>query len=787
MNPVWTFSAGLLLLILFGWYFATDLSRRKRWLGTILTLAVTALSIASIYPPQERIRRGLDLEGGTSFLLRLVPKPDEEGNVRAITPAMLDQAVEVIRARVDRLGGSEPVIAPAAETGRILVQIPGLDTAKIAEAREQLAKVARLEFRLVHPENDRIIAQINAGEPVVIPPGYRIETIREKGRDPKAPPREEKIVVKTRADLSGERIAGAMATFDQQGWGVRLRFDKPGAELFGKLSAAHVNERFAIVLDEQVQSAPVIREPMYEGNASITGSFTEEEARTLASVLENPLQTPVKIEEQRSVSASLGADSVKSGVFSGFLGLALTLLSVLIYYRFAGLVANIALIINIAVLLGAMSMFGFVLTLPGIAGIILTIGMAIDANVLIYERLREELAAGKSLKAAVDSAYDKAFSAIFDSNVTTLITAGILFWKATGPVKGFAVTLTIGILASMFTALLVTRNCFGWAVETGLIKRLSMANLIKPTKFDFLGARRIAIGASTAVILILGVIFAMRGERNFGVDFRGGDLLYLQPKQKVAEGPVREALKEIGLAESVVQTERTGDSELLTIRSPENTAQRIQEHLQTKFPDAQFESKGMESVGSLVGNELARNSAIALFLGLLGILIYVTIRFEFSFAMGALVALLHDVLITIGAFALFGREMSLIIVGAVLTIAGYSINDTIVVFDRIREGIRAGQKGSIKDIMNSSINDTLSRTVLTGGTTLLTTAALYLFGGPVLRDFAFAILVGVVVGTYSSIFVASPIVLWFTRWKGRTLHAEVRDSQQQQVGVRGAA
>jgi SecD/SecF fusion protein len=421
-----------------------------------------------------------------------------------------------------------------------------------------------------------------------------------------------------------------------------------------------------------------------------------------------------------------------------------------------------------------------VLTLPGIAGVILTLGMAIDANVLIYERLREELAEGKSIKAAVEAAYDKAFSAIFDSNVTTLITAVILFWQATGPVKGFAVTLTMGVIASLFTAMIVTRNLFEWALNLGWIKKISMTDLIGATHFDFLGKRRIAIALSIAVIASSIGIFAMRGEKNFGVDFKGGDRLVLEAAgPRPSDNDVRTALGQINLADVVVQTEKSAAKEFLTIRSAEDTSTAIAEHLQKSFPQAGLTVAAVEKVGSLVGSELARKSLVALGLGMIGIFIYVTLRFEFSFAIGAIVALLHDVIITVGFFALFGRELSLIIVGAVLTIAGYSINDTIVVYDRIREGIKAGRKGSVQSIMNQSVNETLSRTILTGGVTLLTTAGLYAFGGPVLNDFAFAILVGVLVGTYSSVFIAAPIVLWWSGKGGRDLRAEIKRAEEQ--------
>jgi SecD/SecF fusion protein len=757
MTPGFTFLAGISLLALFGWYFATSRARFKRILGTILTVLLVAFCLTTLYPPDKTIRLGLDLQGGTSFLIRLSP----EGH-RSISADTLDQAVEVIRKRVDQFGVSEPVITPQG-ADRILVQIPGLAPEQIAAARQQLAQVAKLEFRLVHPENDRLIGQVREGTDLV-PAGYRIETQKEISEEREI---KEELLVKVRPDLLGDRVRKAFPTYDEQGWGVALQLDREGANLFGQLTEAHVGKRFAIVLDGRVQSAPVIREPIYGGHASITGDFTEEEVRNLASVLENPLQTPVTVEEERSVSATLGSDSIRSGIYAGLVGLALSFLFIIIYYRFAGLVASIALILNLVLLFGAMAMFNFVLTLPGIAGIILTIGMAVDANVLIYERLREELATGKPLNVALNAAYDRAFSAIFDSNVTTLITALILFWKATGPVKGFAVTLTIGIVASMFSALLVTRNCFNWAIASGFLKRVTMSNLIKATNFDFLSKRRLSVGISALVILVSVVVFAVRGEKNFGIDFKGGDLLVLEGQKKVDEGDVRAALKQIDLEESVVQTEKSSGKEFLTIRSAPGTSDRIEKLLDEKFPEAKFRVEQSDKVGKLVGDELARNSLIALGLGIIGIFIYVTARFEFAFALGAIIALLHDVILTIGAFALFGRELSLIIVGAVLTIAGYSINDTIVVFDRIREGMRTTNAVSLQFIMNRAINETLGRTILTGGTTVLSTLALYFLGGPVLHDFAFTILIGILVGTYSSIFIASPIVLWCSCWRGK--------------------
>ncbi len=759
MTPTLVFVLGLLLAVLSGWYFLTDSERARRILGSILSIMVVSMALAAVNPPEEKLALGLDLKGGTSFLVRLKAEPDEAGVVRPITPAMLDQAREVIRRRVDSMGTSEPVIAPQG-TDRILVQIPGMNTGKLEEAREQLYKPAKLEFKMVHPQSDSIVRGAMPPDPA-----YRLETYKEERgpNDVALPPQQ--LAVKKKADIPGTLVKGARAFFDTQGWGVSLSFSSEGAALFAKLTQENVGKRFAIMLDGNIQSAPVIREAITGGNASITGSFTEAQARNLASVLENPLQTPVVIEEERTASASLGEDSIKSGIFSGLLGVAMTAFFVLVYYRFSGVIANIALVVNLVLLFGAMGMFGTVLTLPGIAGIILTLGMAVDANVLVYERLREEMSDKRPLSAVVRSAFEKAFPAIFDSNITTLITAIILFWKATGPVKGFAVALIIGIVATLFTALVASRNLFAWSMEAGLIKKVSMGRLLVSTNINFLGWRRTAVTCSVVVILSSVGLFWVRGEKNFGVDFRGGDRVVLEAvKTKPELKEVRLVVEEQKMGEVAVQIEKSKSKEFFTIRSPQGTGQKLAELLTQKFPQAEFRVEQVEIVGSLVGGELAKNSLVALGLGMLGILAYVTLRFEFSFALGALVALIHDVTITIGVFALLGRELSLVTVGAVLTIAGYSVNDTIVVFDRIREGMQTGRKGSVMDIMNLSINETLSRTIITGGVTLLSTISLFFFGGPVLADFALAILIGVLVGTYSSVFVAAPVVLW---WSGK--------------------
>ena len=777
MSPALTFTFGLVILGLFAWYFATDLARRKRLLGLTLTVFLVALCATLVL--SNKINLGLDLAGGTEFIIRMVRDGKDPVSDRAA-----DNAVEVIRSRVDRYGVGEPVISRLGND-QIQVQIPGLDPEHIKEVRETLQRVAKLEFKLVYPGEGSLLPQIAAGT-AIVPPGYQIlegedesaqnlaPAVKAGAKATPPPKTMRKYLVKSRADMTGDRVSGANAGLATNGWEVDLRFDSQGAKEFGALTAAHVGDQLAIVLDNQVVSAPVLRSAIYGGSASITGNFSEAQARNLSSALENPLATPVKIDNERSVSATLGGESIKSGIISGVVGLLLTFAFVLGYYRFAGILASLALIINIILLFGMMVSFNFVLTLPGIAGIILTIGLAIDANVLVYERLREELEAGKALRPALDGAYSKAFTSIFDANVTTLITSVILFIYAAGPVKGFAVALTLGIISALFSALIATRTGFMWAVDKYGLKRITMMHFFENPRFDFMGKAKYCIVASITIILLSIAAFAVRGQKNFGIDFKGGDLTVLSTTSKLDTGSVRNALKPVHLEDSTIQSEEKDGKQLLTLRTPEGQGVAAQTSIAKAFPQAGVKVEQYEKVGALVGKQLAYKSMLALGLAVLGIMIYVSIRFEFAFAVGAIVALLHDVLITVGVFALLEKELTLVMVGAVLTIAGYSINDTIVVYDRIRSGLREGRKGTVREIMNASINETLGRTILTGGMTLVTVLALYIGGGAVLNDFALALLIGVLVGTYSSVFIASPIVLWFSRGQKEKLRDDFR-------------
>jgi SecD/SecF fusion protein len=775
MSPTWTFLFGLFLLCLFAAYFLVEKEQTKRLLGTALTVLLCAFCIYSFYPPSAKIHYGLDLQGGSSFLIRLVPPKDENGKPRAITSDMQQQAVEVIRRRVDQFGVSEPIITTQG-SDRILVQIPGLDTARIDSAREQLQRVAKLEFRLVNPESSKLIPLIESGQ-TFTPPGYEILNGKSASGSP------QKYLVKKKPEVGGDKVTRAQARFEQRGYEVDLSFNAEGGKIFQRVTSQNIGNQLAIVLDGEVQSAPTIQTEISNNSASITGNFTAQEAQDLASALQNPLQTPVVIDETRSVSATLGQDSISRGLASGLAGLAATLIFVLIYYRTAGAVALIGLAVNGILLFGAMSLFGFVLTLPGIAGVILTIGMAIDANVLIYERLREEMGAGKSLKASIDTAYRKAFSAIFDANLTTLLKVVILFWLGSGPVKGFAITLTLGIIASMFSALLVTRNIFGWLLHFNLMKRISMLHLISSKHFDFLGKWKLSVICSLILLIISGVAFALRGPSMFNLDFTGGDSLVLRSDKPISEAQVRSQLEKVGLGSVVIQQETSVRNQqtvhLISIRAPYGTGQKILGDLKTAPETSGLVIENSETVGPVMGAQLATTSLFALGIAFLGVMIYVAIRFEFSFSVGTIVAMIHDLIITLGIFVLTGRQFSLVTIGAILTVAGYSINDKIVVFDRIREGLHSGRRGTIRSLMNDSINETLSRTVLTSGVTLICMLSLWIFGGPVLDDFAFTNVVGVIIGTYSSIFIAAPIVLWWTNLrKGNLRHEVVRPRAQ---------
>jgi SecD/SecF fusion protein len=550
---------------------------------------------------------------------------------------------------------------------------------------------------------------------------------------------------------------------------VEFTLNDEGARRFAEITRNNVGRRLAIVLDHELYSAPRINGEIPTGRGEITGNFSIEEAQQLANVLQNPLQVPVGIRSESSVDPTLGKDTIRSGISSAVYGTIAVAGFMIAYYLFAGFVADIALLMNIIILLGVMCSVGTTLTLPGIAGVVLTIGMAVDANVLIFERIREEFGKGKSLRAAVTAGYDRAFRTIFDSHVTTLISSIILIYMGTGPIKGFGVTLTIGVAASLFTALVVTRLIFDFLLSKGWLKSLPMLHIIKVTKVDFMRFSKFAFIISSAIIII-GLAYGgfIRGKDVLGIDFAGGDNLTLRFSQKVEPDKLRETIAKVGIPDVQIQFQKdiARNSETLRITSPYGTGEKIGANLAKSFPEAHFEEMGVEQVGPAIGGEIMSNALIAGMLSMFGILIYVAIRYEFSFAVGAIVAVVHDILLTIGCYCLTGlfgegRRFNATMVAAVLTIIGFSLNDKVVIFDRIREDLKLGVRGSFKDIINQALNQTLSRTIITSGTVFLATMSLFVFGGGAINDFAFTFLIGIITGTYSSIYIASAFVLWW--------------------------
>jgi SecD/SecF fusion protein len=719
-----------------------------------------------------RIKLGLDLQGGTSFLVEMdtnaLFQADTNVAHRAdVTSGALSQAVEVLRKRIDKFGVAEPVIQSAGGN-RILIQLPGLSESVKESAKKQIQQAAYLEFRMVKDDSDEIIEAIHKGEPVAIPPGYEI--LKHISQQPDGPPTVEEYVVKKKPEngLAGDIVKNAMVVRGNLGEPqIDFTLNDDGAKKFAQVTRENVGHKLAIILDGELETAPTIQGAIEGGNGQITGD-TEKEAFEIANVLQNPLRAPLKIVYSMDVDPTLGKDSIRSGIRASIVAVILVSAFMLCYYWIAGITANIALVTNIIILLGVMCSIGTTLTLPGIAGVVLTIGMAVDANVLIYERLREEIAKGKSLRGAIDAGYARAFGTIFDSHVTTLISSIILIFMGTGEIKGFGVTLTIGIAASLFTALVVTRLIFNFLLDRNILKSLPMLHIIKSAKVDFMKiATPLFIITWTFIVLSLGYGAFARGQKLFGVDFLGGDSTTFSFSQKIGVDQIRSALTVAGEKDSQIQYQKdaSGGNETLRVTTSTGSAEKVEQALETKFPQAQFKAIGQQQVGAVVGREIQRSAIVASLLSLFGILVYVAFRYEFSFAVGAVVAVIHDVLLAIGCYCIAngisGREFNATVVAAVLTIIGFSINDKIVIFDRIREDLKLGVRGSFKEVINQALNQTLSRTIITSGTVFLATLSLYVFGGGVINDFAFTFLVGIITGTYSSIYIASALVLWW--------------------------
>ena len=611
---------------------------------------------------------------------------------------------------------------------------------------------------------------------------FQLYAIKANTRDGKAP-------------LDGGAVVSAHEGYAQHGSSaeVSMTMNASGARTWARMTADNIGQCIAIVLDGYVYSAPVVNQEISGGQSQISGQFTITEARDLANVLESgKLPAPARITQDTVVGPSLGQESINSGMLSFILAFVLVLLYMIFFYNKAGTVASIALICNLFFLFGVLVSFGAVLTLPGIAGIVLTMGMAVDANVIIYERVKEELRMGKTLSVSVAEGYKNAMSAIIDGNVTTLITGIVLFVFGTGPVQGFATTLIIGIITSLFTAILITRLIFVGMLSRE--KKITFSNrltenFLAHTKFDFIGKRKITYIISGAFLLVTLVSLAVRGM-NYGVDFSGGRAYVVRFDHNVTANEVRDALSTVfdgADANSSYEVKQFGPENQMRIVTQykyddagDNVTAEIDKMLyealaplnNESLTEAEFVTTATNPVGIIssdkvgpsVAHDIKVNSVIAVLFSLLAIALYIIIRFKrWQWGVGSVISLALDALFTIGLFSLlhgilpFSLEVDQSFIAAILTIIGYSINDKVVIFDRIREYQTLYPKRNIRENINNAINSTLSRTINTSGTTLVVLLAIFLFGGEVIRGFVFALLFGVLISTYSTVFTATPI------------------------------
>ncbi len=663
------------------------------------------------------------------------------------------QSIEVVRRRVDELGTTEPIIQRQGED-RIIVQVPGLSDPE--RLKGLLNQTAKLSFHLVDmtmSAQDALNSRPPAGSEVL----YSTD-------DPAIP-----YLVEKRALVSGENLVDAQASFNSQTNEpiVSFRFDSKGSTRFAQATSENVGRPFAIVLDDQVLSAPVIREPILGGSGQISGSFTVDSANDLAVLLRaGALPATLTIVEERTVGPGLGADSIRAGVTAGIIGAVLVVVFMIVAYGYLGVVANIAVTLNVVLILAVLTTLGSTLTLPGIAGIVLTIGMAVDANVLIYERIREESRSGRPLIQAIDSGFSRAFATILDANVTTLIAAVILFFLGSGPVRGFAVTLSVGIVTTLFTAFTLTRWMVAMWVHRNRPKVLPKG--IRTGFFDASNIRFMRIRGYTFALSAMLALASVAGfgtiGMNLGIDFKGGSIFEVKAIEGTADlQDIRTRLSELNLGEVQVQGFGGPDEVLIRVQAQEggdNAEQSAVNLVRSELED-QYDFRRVEVVGPSVSSELAIAGSIGVATALFAILIYIWLRFEWQFAVGAIIATVHDVLLTIGMFVFTGTEFNLSSIAAVLTIVGYSLNDTVVVYDRVRENLRKFKKMPLPLLLDTSVNQMMSRTVLTSATTAVAIAALVIFGGEVIRSFTVAMLFGVVVGTFSSIYIAAPVLILF--------------------------
>jgi SecD/SecF fusion protein len=716
-----------------------------------------------------KLQLGLDLKGGVAFVLEVDPNVANTDNQQA-REEKLTKAVEIIGNRINGLGVTEPIIRPIGQN-RIEVQLPGVSTKDNPEVVNSLKKPARLDFKLV---------STTSAPPQEAPPGYEAMTLdQESGKTGES--FSEELYIKRIPEMTGEGVADSYPTMDEFGrYRIILKFTKEGRAKFAQVTKTIADDgqrtgrraRLAIVLDNKLYSAPGVEKEIDSDSAEISGSFSQREAIDLANVLNNPLDLPLQIKEQHEVAASLGDDAVASGVKATVIGTAAVAAFMITFYATGGLVAVLSLAVNIVIILGVMASIGATMTLPGLAGIVLTIGMAVDANILIFERMREELALGKSLASANQGGFEKALTTILDAHLVQLIICGVMIWLGNGPIKGFGFTLLIGVLSTLFSVLITAHYVMELLVDNQIVKKITMRRMLGELNVDFVKyGKPAAIGSILLVVISIGYVF-YQGDRIYGIDFAGGDQVTSNFTQKIDTSKIRDLAKANDIGEiSLTYTSDLGSGkEQLQFETAYGKSGVLFDALQKAYPNAGLQKVGETQIGATIGKEIRWNAILAVGVSMLVILVYIAFRFEFGFGIGAMASTLHDILMNIGIFVLFGHQFSAPMVAAILCVAGYSINETVVVFDRIREELKLNPSGALKDIINNAIRKVFARTIMTATTTFLAALSLYLFGGGQLHDIAFCFLVGIVTSTFSAIFIAAQIFYWWH--KGDRKHVE---------------
>ncbi len=697
---------------------------------------VTAFGIGdAVAPTKDKIKLGLDIKGGVYVVMEA--QTDLTGEELR---ELMEQTQAVIEERVNQMGLAEPVVTIEGEK-RIRIELPGAENAE--EAIAQIGRTAQLQFAMA----DGTIV------------------------------------------LDGGNVKDASTSTAQDGgYAVNLKFDSEGADLFanattmayqGAVTSAFegIDSRaIMIILDGQIISAPVVNEPIAGGECEISGNFTQEEASNLAALIRGGALPVELVEITSSVqTAKIGFDALENSIVAGLIGLILVFIIMIIGYRILGVAANLALTLYIVIILNLMAAVGSVLTLPGIAGIILGIGMAVDANVVIFARIREELSAGKSVRLAVNNGFKRAMKTVVDSQVTTLIAAVILYQIGTSTVKGFAWTLMIGIIVSLFTAVVVTRIFVELIAESKRFNAKKFFGIKEDNTVTFninkefqVVKHRKKFYIVTCVILVIGLAFGAVRGLNYGIDFTGGTMIQIDMGQQVAVKDVQKSIEEYDLdAEIIYSGENNEEIVIRTTEALDNEERAaVIATLQEDFGFEEDDILAHELFGPSVGKELRNNAIKALLLSAACMLIYIRLRFsEWKFGGAALIGVLHDVLMVTAFYAIFHIQVNNPFIAAILTVVGYSINDTIVIFDRIRENIKYAKRGNTEELVDRSITQTLGRSLMTSFTTFVVMIPLVIMGGESIREFTMPLMVGVLVGAASSIFICSPLYYEFAHRK----------------------